>query len=100
MRRKQKKKKKKKKKKKLVVLCANEPAKPRNPPENGEENTDLPLIYGYPPRVFTVLNVVNVSTISNGVPSVYARARPPRGQTCLVRVVPRVLRKFERKFTR
>lgn len=44
--------------------------------------------------------VVNVSTISNGVPSVYARARPPGGQTCLVRLVPRVPRMFERKFTR
>lgn len=27
----------------MSPVCANEPAKPRNPPENGEKNTDLAL---------------------------------------------------------
>ena len=60
----------------LSSCFANEPAKPRDPPKNGEKNTDLPLIYGYPPRdVHHVQRRERQHDLR-----VYARARPPGGQ--------------------
>lgn len=89
--------KKKKKTKRNRHLYANEPAKPRNPPENGEKNTDLPLIY--------IIRHESRRSCIHAILMAFIYVRScitceEEARTCLLRVVPRVLRKFERKFTR